>query len=93
MLSKIFGKKLHDESSMLYRRDGLLRQMDFLLDTLEINKFDLLYMDNLKNPMSPDERIYFLQQIDRIESAKRIVLWMRDNASDNSSFWKRLLKW
>lgn len=94
MLFKFFKRKtLADDISMLYRRDGLMTQMNFLLDTLEQSKFDILYMENLKNPLSESERIYFLQQIDRIESSKKIIIWMQDNIMQNAPFWKKLLKW
>jgi len=95
MLSKITNifKRTKETDEPTHRRDVLIRQFDFILDTLENNKFDIVYMENLKNPLTSNEKVYFLQQIDRIESAKGIVLWMRDNASRNTSFWKRLLKW
>jgi hypothetical protein len=67
--------------------------MDFLLDTLEHSKFDILYMENLKNPLTPDERVYFIQQIDRIESAKKILSWMKGNITDNTPFWRRFVRW
>lgn len=93
MLLKLFSRKTSDDSSMLYRRDNLLTQMDFILDTIEHSKFDILYMERLKNPLTPDERVYFIQQIDRLESAKKTLLWMKENAKTNSSFWKRFLRW
>jgi len=94
MLQKIFGKKIgQDSGGLLHRKDTLVTQIDFLLDTLEINKFDILYMEKLKMPLTSEESVYFLQQIDRIESSKRILLWMRNNIQSNSSFWKRLLRW
>jgi hypothetical protein len=70
-----------------------MKQLDFLLDTLENNKFDILYMENLKNPLTHDEQVYFIQQIDRIESAKKILLWMKDNAQQNTPLWRRFLRW
>ena len=94
MLQKIFGKKIgQDSGGLLHRKDTLVAQIDFLLDTLEISKFDILYMEKLKMPLTSEESVYFLQQIDRIESSKRILLWMRNNIQSNSSFWKRLLRW
>lgn len=92
MFMKLFRKRV-DPTTALARREGLFRQMDFLLDTLEHNKFDILYMENLKNPLTPDERVYFIQQIDRIESAKNILLWMKENIKENTSFWRKFLKW
>ncbi len=44
-------------------------------------------------PLSPDEKIYFMQQLDRINSSLRILLWMRDNVQVNENFWKKFLKW
>jgi hypothetical protein len=91
---KFFGRKVKlGPITLLARRDNLLSKMDFVLDTLENSKFDILYMENLKNPLTPDERVYFIQQIDRIESAKKTVLWMKENAKNNTPFWRRLLKW
>lgn len=93
MLFGLFNKKTSDSQNMLYRKSGLLNQIDFLLDTLENNKFDILYMENLKQPLSPDEKVYFIQQIDRIESAKNILFWLKGNIKTNESFWKRFLRW
>ena len=93
MLAKLFGKKQTDQSLLFYRRDGLLRQMDFLLDTLENNKFDIVYMENLKNPLTDEQNLYFIQQVDRIESAKKILIWMKENIKQNTPLWKRFLKW
>lgn len=92
MISKFF-RKTTEEDPFIHRRDTLLAQFDFILDTLENNKFDILYMENLKSTLTNDEKIYFIQQIDRIESAKKILLWMKNNAKNNDSFWKRLLRW
>ena len=78
---------------MLSRKSVLFNQFDFLLDTLENNKFDIVYMENLKQPLTQDERVYFIQQIDRIESAKKVLLWMKSNVDTNEKFWKKLLKW
>jgi len=50
-------------------------------------------MEKLKMPLSPEEKIYFMQQLDRINSSLRILLWMRDNVQVNENFWKRFLKW
>jgi hypothetical protein len=58
-----------------------------------MNKFDIVYMEKLKMPLSPDEKIYFMQQLDRINSSLRILLWMRDNVQVNENFCKRFLKW
>lgn len=94
MFSKLFGAKNPTiNEKFLHRKDTLIAQIDFLLDTLEHSKFDIVYMENLKNPLSPEESVYFLQQIDRIESSKNILLWMRNNVKSNTSFWKKLLRW
>jgi hypothetical protein len=58
-----------------------------------MSKFDIVYMEKLKMPLSPDEKIYFMQQLDRINSSLRILLWMRDNVQVNENFWKKFLKW
>jgi hypothetical protein len=58
-----------------------------------MSKFDIVYMEKLKMPLSPEEKIYFMQQLDRINSSLRILLWMRDNVQVNENFWKRFLKW
>lgn len=58
-----------------------------------MSKFDIMYMEKLKMPLSPDEKIYFMQQVDRLNSSLRILLWMRDNVQINENFWKRFLKW
>jgi len=89
---RLFSKKV-DPNSVLSRKAVLLNQFDFLLDTLENSKFDIVYMENLKQPLTPDERVYFTQQIDRIESAKNVLLWMRSNVISNEKFWKKFLKW
>lgn len=89
---RLLGKNV-DASTVFARREGLMKQLDFLLDTLENNKFDILYMENLKNPLTHDEQVYFIQQIDRIESAKKILLWMKDNAQQNTPLWRRFLRW
>ena len=75
------------------RKTTLLTQIDFLIDTLSMNKLDIIYMENLKLPLSPDERLYFMQQLDRINSSIKILLWMRDNVVANESFWKKFLRW
>ena len=86
-------RKNPQDNSPLHRKDTLLSQLDFLFDTLEMNKFDIIYMENLKASLTPDEKIYFIQQIDRIESAKKILIWMKTNVENNQTFWKRLLRW
>jgi len=58
-----------------------------------MSKFDIVYMEKLKMPLSPDEKIYFMQQLDRINSSLRILLWMRDNVQVNENFWQRFLRW
>lgn len=50
-------------------------------------------MEKLKMPLSPDEKIYFMQQIDRINSAIKILLWFRGNVCENEKFWKKFFKW
>lgn len=91
-IKKLLFKKI-DPDSVVSRKSVLINQFDFLIDTLEHNKFDIMYMENLKNPLTSDERIYFIQQVDRIESAKRVALWMKSNVIANEKFWKKLLKW
>jgi hypothetical protein len=93
ILSRLFRRTPTDPNLMLHRKDVLVRQFDFILDTLENNKFDIVYMENLKAPLSPDQRVYFMQQVDRIESAKNTILWIKTNMNMNDSFWKRMLKW
>lgn len=76
-----------------HRQTNLLKQIDFIIDTLSMSKFDILYMENLKMPLAPDERIYFTQQVDRINSTINTLLWMRHNIETNQSFWKNFLRW
>lgn len=92
LFTKLFSKKTNQEA-LLHRQSTLINQFDFLLDTLENNKFDILYMENLKNPLTTDEKLYFTQQIGRIESAIKVTSWMKNNVIHNGSFWRRLLKW
>lgn len=75
------------------RKQTLLVQIDFLLDTLAMNKLDIMYMENLKMPLSPDEKIYFTQQIDRINSAINVLLWMRENVCKNKNLWIKFFNW
>lgn len=91
MLGKLFGKK-NDAKFPPHRKTNLLAQINHILDTIEHSKFDILYMENLKNPLTPDEKIYFMQQIDRLESAKNVLLWLRGNVESNTSFWKKFLR-
>lgn len=91
LLRRILTRATSNE--MPHRRINLLKQVDFLIDTLSMSKLDILYMENLKMPLTPDERIYFTQQIDRINSALKILLWMRHNIETNQKFWKKFLHW
>jgi hypothetical protein len=91
LLRRILTRSTSNE--MPQRRINLLKQVDFLIDTLSMSKLDILYMENLKMPLAPDERIYFTQQIDRINSALKILLWMRHNIETNQKFWKKFLHW
>ena len=75
------------------RKSTIITQIDFLIDTLNMNILDITYMESLKMPLSPDERIYFIQQLDRLNSSIRILTWMRVNAVSNDKFWTRLLRW
>jgi hypothetical protein len=93
IISRFFRKSSKDPNSLLHRKDVLVRQLDFLADTLENSKFDIVYMENLKAPLSPEERVYFLQQVDRLESAKNIIWWLKSNVISHETFWTRLLKW
>lgn len=92
LLQKLFSKSRSAEA-LAYRKSAVITQLDFLLDTLENSKFDILYMENLKSSLTTEERIYFIQQIDRIESAKKILTWMKFNVTNNDKFWKRFLRW
>jgi hypothetical protein len=75
------------------RKQTLLVQIDFLLDTLAMNKLDIMYMENLKMPLSPDEKLYFTQQVDRINSAINVLLWMRENVCKNQTLWTKFFNW
>lgn len=92
LLQKLLFRRI-DPEKYAHRKDVLLNQFDFLLTTLENNKFDILYMERLKQPLTPDERIYFMQQLDRIESAKNVIVWMKNNVLNNENFWRKLLRW
>jgi hypothetical protein len=70
----------------------VINQLDFLIDTLCMSKMDISYMERLKMPLTPDETIYFTQQIDRINSSLKILLWMRENVVVNDSFWRKFLR-
>lgn len=93
IFSRLFKRVPKDPNLLLHRKDVLNRQLDFLADTLENSKFDIVYMENLKAPLTPDERVYFLQQVDRLESAKNIIWWLKTNVNSHETFWKRFLKW
>ena len=80
-------------SNLYYRKTGLLRQIDFLATTLENAKFDIVYMENLKMPLTPDENIYFLQQVDKINSSLKLLAYMQKNINENESYWKKFLRW
>jgi len=80
-------------NNLEYRKNGLVANIDFILDTLEGNKIDILYMEKLKMPLSYDEKIYFLQQLDRINSSIKLLTWFRKNIVINEKFWKKFLRW
>lgn len=81
-------------SDMFYHRKiNLITQLDFLIDTLSMNKLDLMYLENLKMPMTSDQKVYFLQQIDRINSSIKILLWLRENVCRNEKLWTKFLNW
>lgn len=88
-----FGLKKSRKEDFLYRKSNLIVQLDFLIDTLNMNKMDLLYMENLKMPLTSDQKIYFVQQIDRINSAIKILLWFRENVRLNEKFWTKFFNW
>jgi len=50
-------------------------------------------MENLKMPLTSDQKIYFVQQIDRINSAIKILLWFRENVRLNEKFWTKFFNW
>ena len=47
-------RKNPQDNSPLHRKDTLLSQLDFLFDTLEMNKFDIIYMENLKKILNEE---------------------------------------
>lgn len=95
IFNTLFKKNLSSgiSSNFNYRKINLIKQIDFLIDTLHMNKLDIVYMEKLKMPLSPDEKLYFLQQIDRINSSIKILMWFRDNIESNKKFWTKFLKW
>ena len=80
-------------NNLEYRKSGLVNNIDFIIDTLEQSKMDILYIEKLRMPLTSDEKVYFLQQIDRLNSATKILLWIRKNILSNETFWKKLLRW
>jgi hypothetical protein len=85
--------KTNDVTKFDYRKNNLVTNIEFLIQSFELSKFDIMYMENLKKPLTHDEQIYFVQQIDRINSSIKILDWMKDNVKSNQSFWRKLLKW
>lgn len=57
------------------------------------NKLDIVYMENLKMPLTQEEKIYFVQQLNRIEQSIKILTWMRTKVLENSRFWRKLVSW
>lgn len=57
-----------------------------------MSKLDIMYMERLKMPLTPDEKIYFTQQVDRLNSSLKVLLWMRENVVCNERFWRKLLR-
>jgi hypothetical protein len=58
-----------------------------------MSAMDIAYMEKLKMPLSHDEKIYFIQQIDRLNTSVKILRWMKDNVERNETFWTKLLRW
>lgn len=99
-IALFFSKLLHNakpparaSDAYNYRRLNLMTQIDFVLDTLEMMKLDIVYMENLKMPMTQDEKIYFTSQVQRLDGAISILLWLRGNVQENTSLWSKLLVW
>jgi len=80
-------------NNLFHRKLGLNRQLEFVMDTLECAKFDIVYMENLKMPLTSDENLYFVQQVDKINSSLKILEYMQKNIHENNSYWKRFLRW
>jgi hypothetical protein len=76
---------------VLYKQNNLVKQIDFLMDTLESAKLDILYMEKLRMPLTPEENVYFISQIDRINSAVSILLWMQNNIKSKKGFFNRFV--
>lgn len=87
LLEKIRSRTL--SSNQKEKKILLVAKIDFLIDTLLSNKLDILYMEHLKMPLTQEEKIYFTQQVDRIQNSIDILLWMRENVLQNSGFWKK----
>lgn len=77
---------------LIYKQNNIIKQIDFLLDTFESAKMDILYMEKLKMPLTPDEQIYFISQIDRINSAIAILVWMQNSVKTKNTVFKNLLR-
>ena len=73
------------------RQHNLIQKIDFVIDTLESAKLDIFYMERLKLPLTTDEQIYFVQQVDKINGAIQILLWMRKNMMSKNRFWRYFL--
>lgn len=80
------------EVSQEHRKEAVVRQLDFIIDTLQMNKFDIFFMENLKMPLTHDEQIYFTQQVDRINSAVQSLEWMRENVCSTENFFLKFLR-
>jgi len=93
LLFSVFRRKKSKSSDFIHRKSNLIIQLDFLIDTLNMNKMDLMYMESLKMPLTSDQKVYFIQQIDRINSAIKILLWFRENVKLNERFWTKFFNW
>lgn len=95
LMSRFFSFLSSKKTTNVYtqRKFGIINQIDFLLDTLHGNKLDIVYMENLKMPLTQDEKIYFVQQLNRIERSIEILSYFRVKVLENSNFWKKFLNW
>lgn len=85
MIDKIIVKK-----RALTHQEKITR----VIDILENCKFDIVYMDNLKQPLNDYEFRYFQDQVARINGAIHFLTWFRDNMiiKERKSFWERIWK-
>lgn len=90
LFRRILTKRTYSDDS--HRKVTLVTQIDFLIDTLHMSKLDIMYMERLKMPLTPDETLYFAQQVDRLNSSIKVLLWMRENVVHNETFWRKMLR-